>query len=174
MAPARLVHYERDPDHPGRTLALSRSGGGSVAEALAEHDIVVNCILQDTDDPLIFVSGDELGLFRSGSLFIDVSCDQGMGFEWARPTSFADPMLTLAGGARYYAVDHSPSYLWNSATWEISEALIPYLATVMSGADAWDADLTIRRAIEIRAGVVQNPKILSFQSRSSTFPYPKQ
>jgi alanine dehydrogenase len=97
-----------------------------------------------------------------------------MGFEWARPTSFTDPMLTLPGGARYYAVDHSPSYLWNSATWEISEALIPFLATVMSGGDAWDADLTVRRAIEIRAGVVQNPKILSFQSRSSTFPYPKQ
>ena len=36
------------------------------------------------------------------------------------------------------------------------------------------ADLTVRRAIEIRDGVVQNPKILSFQSRSSTFPYPKQ
>ncbi len=174
MAPARLVHYERDPERPGRALALNRSGSRSVAETLAEHDIVVNCILQDTDEPLIFVSGDELGLFRSGSLFIDVSCDEGMGFEWARPTSFADPMFTLAGGARYYAVDHSPSYLWNSATWEISEALIPFLATVMSGGDAWDADLTVRRAIEIRAGVVQNPKILSFQSRSSTFPYPKQ
>jgi alanine dehydrogenase len=174
MAPARLVHYERDPDRPGRTLALNRSGGESVAEALAEHDIVVNCILQDTDEPLIFVSGDELSLFRSGSLFIDVSCDEGMGFEWARPTSFADPMLTLAGGAHYYAVDHSPSYLWNSATWEISEALIPYLATVMSGGDAWDTDLTIHSAIEIRAGVVQNPKILSFQARSSTFPYPEQ
>jgi alanine dehydrogenase len=174
MAPARLVHYDRDPDHPGRTLALNTPAGGSVAEALAEHDIIVNCILQDTDEPLIFVSRDELGLFRPGSLFIDVSCDEGMGFEWARPTSFADPMLTLPGGARYYAVDHSPSYLWNSATWEISEALIPYLAAIMSGEDAWDADMTIRRAIEIRAGVVQNHKILSFQSRSSTFPYPRQ
>ena len=30
MAPARLVHYERDPDRPGRTLALDRPGGGSV------------------------------------------------------------------------------------------------------------------------------------------------
>ena len=174
MAPARLVHYERDPDRPDRTLALDRSGGGSVAEALAEHDIVVNCILQDTDEPLIFVSGDELGLFRPGSLFIDVSCDEGMGFEWARPTSFADPMLTLPGGAHYYAVDHSPSYLWNSSTWEISEALIPYLPIVMSGQDAWDTDLTIDRAIEIRDGVVQNPKILSFQARSPMFPYPKQ
>jgi alanine dehydrogenase len=173
MAPARLVHYERDPDRPGRALALNRPGKGSLAQALAEHDIVVNCILQDTDNPLIFVSNAELELFRSGSLFIDVSCDEGMGFEWARPTSFVDPMRTLAAGAHYYAVDHSPSYLWNSATWEISEAVIPYLATVMSGGDAWDADLTVGRAIEIRDGVVQNPKILSFQSRASTFPYPK-
>ena len=97
-----------------------------------------------------------------------------MGFEWARPTSFADPIFTVADGVSYYAVDHSPSYLWNSATWEISEALIPFLATVMSGVDAWEADQTIRRAIEIHAGVVQNPKILSFQSRSPTFPYAKR
>jgi alanine dehydrogenase len=174
IAPARLVHYERDPEHPHRAVALSSYGSRSVAEFLAEHDIVVNCILQDTDEPLMFVTGDELDLFTSGSLFIDVSCDERMGFEWARPTSFADPMFTVAAGTRYYAVDHSPSYLWNSATWEISEALIPFLATVMSGLDAWEADQTIRRAIEIQAGVVQNPKILSFQSRSPTFPHAKQ
>ncbi len=174
IAPARFVHYHRDPAHPARTLALGMPGSGTMAGFLAEHDIVVNCILQDTDAPLMFVTRDELELFTSGSLFIDVSCDEGMGFEWARPTSFADPTFTLGAGARYYAVDHSPSYLWNSATWEISEALIPFLATVMSGGEAWEADPTIRRAIEIRDGAVQNPRILSFQSRSPTFPHGKR
>jgi alanine dehydrogenase len=174
MAPARLVHYERDPEHPGRTLALNSSGGGSVAEVLAQHDIVVNCILQDTDEPLMFVTADELDLFAPGSLFVDVSCDEGMGFEWARPTSFAEPTFTVGRDVTYYGVDHSPSHLWNSATWEISEALIPFLATVMSGRDAWDADQTISRAIEIRDGVVQNPRILSFQHRSATFPHAKE
>ena len=173
IAPARLVHYERDAEDPTRALALSSSGVGSIVEFLAEHDIVVNCILQDTDAPLVFVTRDELDLFVPGSLFIDVSCDEGMGFEWARPTSFADPTFTVAAGVYYYAVDHTPSYLWNSATWEISEALIPFLAPVMAGGDGWDADPTIRRAIEIRAGVVQNPKILTFQSRSPTFPHTK-
>jgi alanine dehydrogenase len=174
IAPARLVHYDRDPVHPRRTLALHGSGSESVAEFLAEHDIVVNCIHQDTDEPLMFVTADELELFGPGHLIIDVSCDEGMGFEWARPTSFADPMFTVADGVRYYAVDHSPSCLWNSATWEISEALIPFLPAVMSGGEAWEADQTIRRAIEIRAGVVQNPRILSFQSRSPIFPHAKQ
>ena len=174
MAPARLVHYERDPGHPGRTLALGGSGRASVADVLAEHDIVVNCILQDTDEPLMFVTNDELDRFAPGSLFVDVSCDEGMGFEWARPTSFADPMFTVAPGVRYYAVDHSPSHLWNSATWEISEALMPFLATAMSGSDAWEADETIRRAIEIHRGVVQNPRILSFQNRAPAFPHAKR
>jgi len=173
IPPARLVHYERDPEYPHRAVALNSYGSRSVAEFLAEHDIVVNCIQQDTDEPLMFVTTAELELFPQGSLLIDVACDEGMGFEWARPTSFADPMVVVEDRVHYYAVDHSPSYLWNSATWEISEALIPFLATVMSGDAAWQADPTIHRAIEIRNGFVQNPKILSFQSRSPAFPHPK-
>jgi alanine dehydrogenase len=171
IAPARLIHYERDPERPHRAVALSSYGSRPIAEVLADHDIVVNCILQDTDDPLMFVTSDELSHFAPGSLVIDVSCDEGMGFEWARPTSFAKPMFSVGTGIRYYAVDHSPSHLWNSTTWEISEALLPFLATVMSGEEAWTADRTIRRAIEIHVGVVQNPKILSFQSRSRSFPH---
>ena len=71
----------------------------------------------------------------------------------------------------YYAVDHSPSYLWNAATWEISEGLLPFLAPIMGGHAAWDANPTIRRAIEIRDGVIQNPAILSFQGRSPKHPH---
>jgi alanine dehydrogenase len=174
IAPARLVHYERDRAHRHRAVALGSSGAQPVAEVLGDFDIIVNCILQDTDDPLMFVTSDELELFTAGSLFIDVSCDEGMGFDWARPTSFADPLFVVGRGSRYYAVDNSPSYLWNSASWEVSEALIPFLPVVMSGDGAWDADQTIRRAIEIRDGVVQNPKILSFQSRSPSFPHARQ
>jgi hypothetical protein len=80
---------------------------------------------------------------------------------------------TVGDGVAYYGVDHSPTYLWNSATWGISEALIPYLRTVLGGPPAWDQDQTIRKAIEIRDGVVQNPKILSFQGRSADHPHPR-
>jgi alanine dehydrogenase len=171
MPPARLVHYDRDAAHPARRPALTYPEPGSLAAYLAGYDIVVNCVLQDTDDPVVFVTTDDLELFQRGSLIVDVSCDEGMGFEWARATSFADPMFTVGPGVHYYAVDHSPSYLWNSATWEISEALIPHIRAVMSGADGWRGSETIRRAIEIRDGVVQNPRILSFQSREADYPH---
>jgi alanine dehydrogenase len=108
----------------------------------------------------------DLPTLRPETLIVDVSCDEGMGFSWARPTSFEDPMFTVGDNVRYYAVDHSPSYLWNSATWEISSALLPYLPTVLGGPEAWEGEETIRRAIEIRDGVIVNPDILAFQNRS--------
>ncbi len=166
-----LDHLDRTEADPSRTTVQTYSGKVPTADFLARHDIVVNCVLQDTDSPLMFVTDEELAPFHPGALIVDVSCDLGMGFACARPTSFEEPMLTVGDGVAYYGVDHSPSYLWNSATWGISEALIPYLRTVMDGSTAWDQDQTIRRAIEIRDGVVQNPKILSFHGRSPEYPH---
>ena len=171
--PARIVHFERDPGDPARCLALGENGLVPLAAYLAGFDIVVNCVLQDTGAPLMFITGEELGVFSPGSLIIDVSCDAGMGFSWAQPTSFANPMFTVGGNIHYYAVDHSPSLLWDSATWEISEALLPYLKTVLGGPAAWASDETIRQAIEIRDGVIQNPAILAFQHRAPQYPHPR-
>jgi alanine dehydrogenase len=94
-----------------------------------------------------------------------------MGFSWARPTTFTDPTFVVGEKVLYYAVDHSPSYLWNSATWEISEALLPFLRPVLGAPDAWEADPIIRRAIEIHDGVIRNPAILSFQDRAPKHPH---
>ncbi|WP_329371353.1 N(5)-(carboxyethyl)ornithine synthase [Streptomyces sp. NBC_01483] len=166
-----MGHFEEQEDDPSRLRAFTAAGSVPLAEYLAGFDIIVNCILQDTDAPLTFVTDEELALFRPGTFFIDVACDEGMGFAWARPTTFGDPMPTVGPGCHYYAVDHSPSHMWNSATWEISEALLPYLRKVMSGPAAWEADDTVRNAIEIRDGVVRNPKILSFQHRTAAYPH---
>ncbi|ADJ47341.1 hypothetical protein AMES_5516 [Amycolatopsis mediterranei S699] len=46
---------------------------------------------QDTAEPLTFLIEDDLAAFAPGGLIVDVSCDEGMGFGWARPTTFADP-----------------------------------------------------------------------------------
>jgi alanine dehydrogenase len=171
FASVRMRRFDRDPEDRSRTLDLEGALPGPMAEVLSAFDIVVNCVLQDPDEPLLFVTNDDLPRFRPGTLFVDVSCDEGMGFEWARPTTFAEPMFEVGDGLHYYAVDHSPSHLWNSTTWENSEALLDYLPVVMAGPSGWDADETIRRAIEIRDGRIVNEKILSFQGRSAQYPH---
>ena len=166
---ARMIHFDHDDSDPRRSHALTGEGRVPLAGFLAQHDIIVNCVLQDPNAPLVFMTHDDLAAVAPGTLVVDVSCDEGMGFGWARPTTFADPTFVVGDHVLYYAVDHSPSYLWNSATWEISEALLPHLRTVLTG--SWDAGETIRRAIEIRDGVIQNPGILTFQHRSSEYPH---
>jgi len=167
----RIVQFDHDDSAPHLSHVITDHGRVPIAPFLAEADIVVNCTLQDPNAPLTYLTEDDLGAFSPGSLIVDVSCDEGMGFSWARTTTFQNPIFEVGDHVRYYAVDHSPSYLWDSATWEIGEALTPYLPIVMAGADAWDADTTIRRAIEIRDGVIVNPAILEFQHREAQPPH---
>ncbi|WP_039828392.1 N(5)-(carboxyethyl)ornithine synthase [Nocardia testacea] len=171
---ATMVHFDHDANNPGdprRSYAHTEPGRVPLAGFLAEHDIVVNCVLQDTDAPLTFLIEDDLAAFAPGSLIVDVSCDEAMGFSWAQPTTFTRPTFPVGDGITYYAVDHSPSYLWNSATWEISEALLPHLRSVLSEHSTWDDHETVRRAIEIRNGTIQNPAILSLQQRLPQYPH---
>ncbi|ROS73141.1 alanine dehydrogenase [Curtobacterium sp. PhB130] len=167
-----VVHFEHDAAAPHASTVNTDQGPVRLAPYLAENDIVVNCTLQDPNAPLTYLRTEDLDAFRPGSLIVDVSVDEGMGFEWARATTFAEPMVTVGDSTNYYAVDHSPSLLWNSSTWEISEALMPFLRTVMTGPSAWTGSETIRRAIEIENGHVRNEAILTFQGRSRAYPYP--
>ncbi len=167
-----IVQFEHDPESPFASTVNTADGPVPLPVYLAQNDIVVNCTLQDPNDPLTYLTLDDLDAFRPGSLIIDVSVDEGMGFSWARATSFAEPMITVGASTNYYAVDHSPSLLWNSTTWEISEALMPFLRTVMEGPASWAESDTIRRAIEIEDGRVRNEAILRFQGRSGEYPYP--
>ncbi|MET1059545.1 MAG: N(5)-(carboxyethyl)ornithine synthase [Nocardioides sp.] len=167
----RIRQFDHDPEAPHLSHVITERGRVPLAPYLAENDIVVNCTLQDTAAPLTYLDTEDLAAFRPGSLIVDVSCDEGMGFSWARPTTFDEPMFEVGNHIGYYAVDHSPSYLWNSATWENSLALIPFLRPVLEGSSSWDADETLSRAIEIRDGRIVNPAILAFQGRAEAHPH---
>jgi alanine dehydrogenase len=167
----RIRQFDHEPDGEHQSHVITERGREPLAAYLAENDIIVNCTLQDTAKPLTYLQTEDLAAFRPGSVIVDVSCDLGMGFSWARPTTFDDPTFEVGNHVLYYAVDHSPSYLWNSATWDNSNALIPFIRPVLEGPDSWDADETLTHAIEIREGRVINPSILAFQGRSAEPPY---
>ncbi|MGG5752768.1 N(5)-(carboxyethyl)ornithine synthase [Zafaria sp. Z1313] len=167
----RITQFDHDANAPYLSQVITERGRLPLAPYLAEHDIVVNCTLQDPNSPLTYLTEEDLPAFRPGSLIVDVSCDEGMGFSWAKMTTFKEPMFDVGDHIHYYAVDHTPSYLWNSATWEVSEALMPFLRSVLEGPAGWDANETIARAIEVRDGVVVNPAILAFQDRAPDYPH---
>jgi len=167
-------HYARvRPGEAGeaRLLLVEHDGTNRpLVDLLGEADIIVNGTLQDPNHPLMFVEEQEQSRLRAGCLIVDVSCDEGMGFPFATPTTFNEPMRRF-GAVDYYAVDHTPSYLWESASRSISAALIVHLPTVLAGREGWNQSETIHRAVVIENGVLLDPKILSFQNRREKFPH---
>ena len=149
-------------EHDGSQRALT--------ELISEAGIVINGTFQDTNNPIDFVLEEEKACLKAGCLIIDVSCDEGMGFYFAKPTSFKEPMFQVEK-VDYYAVDHTPSYFWESASRSISAALIVHLPTIVAGPDGWLKNETIRRAINIDKGVVQKADILTFQNRQLDYPH---
>ena len=155
---ARMVVVE----HDGRRHPL--------CDLIGESDIMINGTAQEPDNPIDYVTEDEASCLKPGCLVIDVSCDEGMGFYFAKPTSFKEPMFNVSG-VDYYAVDHTPNYLWESASRSISAALIVHLEAVIAGPENWQKNETIRQAINIEEGVIQKPNILLFQNRHETYPH---
>lgn len=149
-------------EHDGSERALS--------DMIAESDIIINGKFQNPDHPIDFVTEAEKDCLKPGSLIIDVSCDEGMGFYFAKPTTFKNPMFKV-GKTDYYAVDHTPSYLWESASRSISAALIVHLPDIVDGRVSWEKNETLRYAINIDAGVIVKPSILSFQKRHPNYPH---
>ncbi len=167
-------HYVRlQTGGPGesRMLVVEHDGTTSPLSGLiGEAGIIINGTFQDPNDPVDFVTEAEAGDLQPGCLIIDVSCDEGMGFYFAKPTSFAEPMLKV-GTVDYYAVDHTPSYLWESASRSISGALVVYMPAVSGGRAQWEANETMQRSMNIDKGVICKPNILAFQNRHSDYPH---
>ena len=144
------------PANPTRCHALCESGREPLAAYLARFDIVVNCVLQDTAAPLMFVTDSDLAAFSPGSLIIDVSRDTGMG------SAGHDPIICgpdVHRGRRHSLLRRGPQPF---AAVELrhlgdQQPLLPHLRTVLEGPRAPDLDQSIKRAIEMRGSIIQTP-----------------
>ena len=165
------VRIREGNEGEARMLMVEHDGTEQpLIDLINQSEIIVNGTLQEPDHPILFVTEDEISYLKPGCLIIDISCDEGMGFFFAKPTTFKNPMFKI-GKVDYYAVDHTPSYLWESASRSISAALIVHLPTVLAGYDSWQQNETIRQAVNIDAGVIRKPDIISFQNREAFYPH---
>ncbi len=105
-----------------RMLVVEHDGTEKpLTDLIREADIIINGTFQETANPIQYVTEAESSCLKPHSLIIDVSCDEGMGFFFAKPTTFENPMFKYET-VDYYAVDHTPSYLWESS--EITLSMI--------------------------------------------------
>jgi N5-(carboxyethyl)ornithine synthase len=165
------VRIEQGLEGEARMMVVEHDGSRQpLCDLMADAGIIINGTFQNPASPVDFVTEGEADCLQPGCLIIDVSCDAGMGFYFAVPTTFQVPMLKF-GTVDYYAVDHTPSYLWESASRSISAALVVYMPAMSGGRVGWEQNETLQRAVNIDRGHIQKPGIIDFQSRQSDYPY---
>jgi len=168
------VNYVRirkgEANEPRLVLVEHDGSERPLLDLISESEIIINGTYQDTDDPIDFVIEEEKSGLKPGTLIIDVSCDEGMGFYFAKPTTFKNPIIYV-DKIDYYAVDHTPSYFWESASRSISAAMIVHLPSVINGRESWMENATIKNAINVDKGVIVKDAILRFQNRQKAYPH---
>jgi N5-(carboxyethyl)ornithine synthase len=162
------IKYKQMTKDDSGVLETEDSNGEKVPliNELTTADIIVNGILQSPNNPDMFILDHDIAKFTKTCLVIDISCAMGMGFSFAHPTNFLNPIFKI-GNIKYYAVDHTPTLLWDSASWEISNGILPYLPYIVEQTE----NKVLKDAIDIKDGKILNRDILTYQKRSLVYPY---
>lgn len=183
-----ITVYTQRPPHlvqnqiPGITYSQYKVRAGRayqnkkmlLVESLKHADVIVNCILQNPNEPVDFVLNSEVKKLKKNAMLVDVSCDLAMGFEFAKPTCFDEPGFRVQEHVYYYAVDHTPTLFWDSSSYELSKALLPFINSIAIEKRGYRNDEILSNAIEIEDGLIVNKAILEFQNREPSFPHIKQ
>ena len=129
-----------------------------------EYDVVINCVMWDTNrkDRLIYRS--DLSKFKKGTLIIDVSCDPYLEIETSHPTTIDDPVYEV-DGVIHYAVDNTPAMYSQTVSKILSKGYCKYVDEIIEG----KYSKPIEDAIVIKNGHILNEKILSFREKRGLF-----
>lgn len=129
-----------------------------------DYDVIVNCVMWDTNrtDRLIYRS--DLQKFKPGTLIIDVSCNIHLEIETSRPTIIDDPVYEV-DGIIHYAVDNTPAMFPDTVTKILSDGFKNYVDEIFEG----KYSRAIEGAVVIRDGFIVHESIRSFREKRGLF-----
>lgn len=131
-------------------------------EKMFEYDIIVNCVMWDTNrnDRLIYKS--DLKKFKPGTLIIDISCDPNLEIETSKPTTISNPVYTI-DGVIHYAVDNTPSIFYKTISKQISNVLCMYIDSTIT--DTYSE--VMNKAVVIKNGKILDDNIKKFREKNN-------
>lgn len=129
-------------------------------EVMFDYDVIVNCVLWDTNRTDRIIYRDDLQKFKTGTLLIDVSCNHGLEIETTHPTTIDNPVYEV-DGVIHYAVDNTPAMFPVTVSNCLSKAFAKYIDDIICD----DIPQELRDAVVIKEGVIIDPNISNFRTR---------
>lgn len=95
-----------------------------------KYDVIVNCVLWDTNRKDRLIYKEDLKKFKKGTFIIDVSCDPYLEIETSHPTTIDNPIYEV-DGVIHYAVDNTPALFSKTVSQVLSSKIAILLNELM-------------------------------------------
>jgi alanine dehydrogenase len=140
-----------------RTLHAS---AGTIAEAVAEADLVIGAVLIPGAQAPKLVSRAQLATMKRGAAVVDVAIDQGGCFETSRPTTHEDPIYEI-DGVMHYCVANMPGAVARTSTLGLGNATLPFLLELAGQGwrRAMAANPHLARGLNVHAGRIAHAAV---------------
>lgn len=123
-----------------------------------QYDVIVNCVMWDTNRKDRLIYKEDLKKFKKGTLIIDVSCDPYLEIETSHPTTIDKPVYEV-DGVIHYAVDNTPAMYPISVTKNLSKVFSNYVDFIITG----EYPESLQKAVVIDKGHIIDENIVKFR-----------
>ncbi len=132
----------------------------NLRKALRFADVVIGAVLIKGEKTPHIVTEEMVMEMKPGSIVIDISIDQGGCFETSRPTTLENPSF-VRHNVIHYCVPNIPAMAARSASYGLTNALLPYLTDMarLGIARAIVDNHGLARGVYTHEGVCTNPAV---------------
>ncbi|MEL6613616.1 MAG: NAD(P)-dependent oxidoreductase, partial [Bacteroidota bacterium] len=109
-----------------------------VRQAVQNADVVIGAMMSAGQRPPVVVTEDMVAGMKEGSVIVDVVIDQGGCIETSRPTSPSAPTF-VQHGVIHYCVPNLPSVAARTASYALTNVVVPYLLDIGESGSINDA-----------------------------------
>src|SRR4030042_636473 len=136
-------------------IATFISNRMTIGEEIAGADLVIGAVLIPGAHAPKLVTRPMLKRMRPGSAVVDVSVDQGGGFETTRPTNHENPTY-IEEGIVHYCVTNIPGAFPRTSTFALTNATFPYVLQIADKGykKAMEENGALRKGLNLMDGQV--------------------
>ena len=128
----------------------------NIADYCARSDLVIGAVLIHGAPAPKLITRDILRSMRPGSVFVDISVDQGGCSETTRPTTHSEPTYEEEG-VIHYAVANIPGAVGRTSTFALTNATLPFARKIAASGKAILDNPEFESAININDGEILYP-----------------
>lgn len=141
---------------------------GLFRERMYDYDVLVNCVMWDTNRTDRIIYAEDLKRMRPGTMIIDISCDPYLEIETSHPTTIDDPVYEV-DGVIHYAVDNTPAMFYITVSKVLSEGIARYVDCLVEAEGVSDLPENIVAATVVERGHIRDERITLFRIRKGLF-----